>query len=311
MTTDRHLERDLPAILGEIAMGRYPDYIDDVLATTAQRRQRPGWTFPERWLPVNLANEVLPGAPRYPRRALGILTLLAILLGAMLAFYLGGPGAPRPPADPVLGPLSGQADLNGRYSANIGPRWDVSVSAPAGWSAGGDWVARGPKGNDLPDGMGVRFYTVSNLFKKPSSYADGLQYPQVGPSAADLVHAIALQPAWDTNTPSDTTIGGYPTKHIQVTIPQDAQFDARDGGAFYLFRDEGTGDIWGWAPGQIFDIYAVDVDGQRLVIDAFHYPGTPANDVAAQQAVIATIRVALVEPDASGALGSPQSTQLN
>jgi hypothetical protein len=230
----------------------------------------------------------------------------------MLAFYLGGPGATsRPPADPVLGPLSGQADLNGRYSVNIGPRWDVSVSAPAGWSAGGDWVVRGPKDKDLPDGMAVRFYTVSNLFKKPSSYADGLQYPQVGPSAADLVQAIALQPAWDTSTPSDTTIGGYPTKHIQVTIPQDAQFDARDGGAFYLFRDEGTGDIWGWAPGQTFDIYAVDVNGQRLVIDAFHYPGTPANDVAAQQAVIATIRVALVEPDASGALGSPQSTQLN
>jgi hypothetical protein len=273
MTTDRHLERDLPTILGEIAMGTYPDYIDDVLATTAQRRQRPGWTFPERWLPVNLANEALPGAPRYPRRAIGILTLLAILIAAMLAFYLGGPGAPRAPADPVLGPLSGQADLNGRYSVNIGPRWDVSVSVPTGWSAG------------------------------------GLLSPQPGPSADDLVRAIAQQPAWDATAPSDATIGGYPAKHIQLTIPQDARFDAQDGGAFYLFRDEGDGDIWGWAPGQVFDIYAVDVNGQRLVIDAFHYPGTPVNDVAAQQAVIATIRVALVEPDASGPLRSPGATQ--
>jgi hypothetical protein len=310
MTTDRHLERDLPTILGEIAMGTYPDYIDDVLATTAQRRQRPGWTFPERWLRMNLANEALPGAPRYPRRALGILTLLAILLAAMLAFYLGGPGATsRPPADPVLGPLSGQADLNGRYSVNIGPRWDVSVSVPTGWSAGGDWVVIGPKDNDLPDGMAVRFYTVSHLYRTPSSHADGLLSPQPGPSADDLVRAIAQQPAWDATAPSDATIGGYAAKHIQLTIPQDARFDAQDGGAFYLFRDEGDGDIWGWAPGQVFDIYAVDVNGQRLVIDAFHFPGTPSDDVAAQQAVIATIRVALAEPDASAPLGSPAATQ--
>jgi hypothetical protein len=308
MTNERHLERDLPAILDEIATGRYPEYIDDVLQTTAQRRQRPAWTFPERWLPVNLTNE-LSGAPRYPRRAVGILTLLALLLAAMLAFYLGGPGAPRRPADPVLGPLSGQANLGGRYSVNIGPTWDVSVSAPAAWSAGGDWVVRGPKGNDLPDGSGVRFYTVSNLFKTPGSHADGLLYPQPGPSANDLVQAIAQRPAWDATTPSDTSIGGYPAKHIQLTIPQDAQFDALNGDAFFLFKDDGDGEVWGWAPGQIFDVYAVDVNGQRLVIDAFHYPGTPANDVAAQQAVIATIRVATVESGPSGSAGSPQVTQ--
>ena len=33
MTTERRLERDLPHILGDLAMGPYPDYIDDVLAT--------------------------------------------------------------------------------------------------------------------------------------------------------------------------------------------------------------------------------------------------------------------------------------
>lgn len=88
MTTDRHIERDLPAILGEIAMGRYPDYIDDVLATTAQRRQRPAWTFPERWLPVELVTTRVP-TTRLPIRQLGVLALIAILLAAMLAVYIG------------------------------------------------------------------------------------------------------------------------------------------------------------------------------------------------------------------------------
>jgi hypothetical protein len=125
------------------------------------------------------------------------------------------------------------------------------------------------------------------------------------------VQAIARQPAWDATAPSDTSIGGYPARHIQLTIPQDAQFDAQNNDAFFLFRDEGDGEVWGWARGQIFDIYAVDVNGQRLVIDAFHYPGTPAEDLAAQQAVIATIRVATVQSEPSGSAGAPEATQLN
>jgi len=70
MTTERRLERDLPQILGDLAMGPYPDYIDDVLATTAQRRQRPAWTFPERWLPMDIVTSRVPTAA-FPLRQLG------------------------------------------------------------------------------------------------------------------------------------------------------------------------------------------------------------------------------------------------
>ena len=97
MTNERHLERDLPAILGDIAAGRYPDYIDDVLTTTARRRQRPGWTFPERWLPVELVSTRVP-TTRMPWRQLGVLALIALLFAAALAAYVGsrGPQLPAP-----------------------------------------------------------------------------------------------------------------------------------------------------------------------------------------------------------------------
>jgi Tol biopolymer transport system component len=91
MTTERHLERDLPQILGDLAVGSYPDYIDDVLATTAHRRQRPAWTFPERWLPMDLATKARHGVPHIPWRIVGLLALLLILLAAMLAFVVGSP----------------------------------------------------------------------------------------------------------------------------------------------------------------------------------------------------------------------------
>ena len=57
-------------------------------------------------------------------------------------------------------------------------------------------------------------------------------------------------------------------------------------GNFYLFSAEAGGEVWGWAPGQVFDLHVVDVDGMRVVIDAFHHPDTSAADLAAQQAVL-------------------------
>ena len=96
MTTDRHLERDLPSILGEIATGPYPDYIDDVLATTSHRRQRLAWTFPERWLPVDIATQPVT-RPALPWRQLGVLALIALILAAAVAAYVGSQPRLPPP----------------------------------------------------------------------------------------------------------------------------------------------------------------------------------------------------------------------
>ena len=41
----------------------------------------------------------------------------------------------------------------------------------------------------------------------------------------------------------------------------------------------------------MFDVYVVDVDGERLVLDAFHYPGTAEADLAALQAVVDSIQI--------------------
>jgi Tol biopolymer transport system component len=88
MTTLQRLERDLPTILGELTLAPYPDYIDDVLSTTAQRRQRPTWTFPGRWLPVELTTQRVP-TTGVPWRQVGVLALIGILIAAAAAAYVG------------------------------------------------------------------------------------------------------------------------------------------------------------------------------------------------------------------------------
>jgi WD40-like Beta Propeller Repeat len=88
MTTPRRFEADLPALLADLYPAGTPDYRDDIVRRTARMRQRPAWTFPERWLPVELTSQRASVA-RMPWRQLGVLALIALLLATLLAVYIG------------------------------------------------------------------------------------------------------------------------------------------------------------------------------------------------------------------------------
>jgi Tol biopolymer transport system component len=88
MTTPRHFESDLPALLTDLYLAGTPDYRDDLVRQTALVRQRPAWIFPERWLPVELVTSRVPST-RMPWRQLGVVALIALLLAAVLAAYVG------------------------------------------------------------------------------------------------------------------------------------------------------------------------------------------------------------------------------
>jgi hypothetical protein len=201
-----------------------------------------------------------------------------------------------PPSTPSQTPaasipsLAGQESLGGRYRIPSIGTSGATVAVPAGWSAGGDWVVVGPNGNEAPAGMAVRFYTVRNVIVNPVNLAEGFMTPAVGGTVEDLVQAIVAHPDWIASAPSDITLDGYAGRKVSITIPPDASMGSD--GNFYLFSAEPDGEVWGWAPGQVFDLLVVDVDGTRVVIDAFHHPDTSAAHLAAQQAVLDSIEFA-------------------
>lgn len=87
MTTPTGLERNLPGILGDLSAGPTPEYLEDVLVRTGRMRQRPAWTFPERWLPM--AEITRPRAFGFapPLRSIAVvLVVIALLLAAALAY---------------------------------------------------------------------------------------------------------------------------------------------------------------------------------------------------------------------------------
>jgi Tol biopolymer transport system component len=83
MNGDTRIERQLPQILADLGAAPSPDYADILLARTAATRQRPGWVFPERWLPMSVLTERIAAAPRVPLRAVAVIALLIIAVAAV------------------------------------------------------------------------------------------------------------------------------------------------------------------------------------------------------------------------------------
>ena len=94
------LERELTAWLHETAAPRTPDFMDDLLRQTAALGQRPGWSFPERWIPMSVITLARRTLSPIPMRTIGVLIVLALLLATAFAVFVGG----RPTLPPPLGP---------------------------------------------------------------------------------------------------------------------------------------------------------------------------------------------------------------
>ena len=97
MTASDRLDQRATELLVELAAPSYPDYFDDVLVRAMDRRQRPAWTFPERWLPMGVIARRIAPAPALPWRTIGILALLGILLATALVVGLGAWQRHAPP----------------------------------------------------------------------------------------------------------------------------------------------------------------------------------------------------------------------
>ncbi len=97
MTSNDTFGRDLSRWLIEDGEHRVPDHLGEVLVRTAATRQRPWWSSPERWLPMDTVA---------PARTLGnlrptmvVLLVIALILAALGAAYV----ASRPSTAPAWG----------------------------------------------------------------------------------------------------------------------------------------------------------------------------------------------------------------
>lgn len=180
------------------------------------------------------------------------------------------PSTPAPSTDPEVRTIDGVVLGVGDYPA-------FTLEVPATFSANGPFVTRGL--------LGVSVWDVGEVPRDPCHWQGTMSDP--GPTVDDLVEALAAQRYRHATEPTDVTLGGYEGRLLELSVPKDwvvtgdADFEGCDVEPSNGHRDfvswlgNGEGERYMLVAGQIERVWVVDVDGQRLVVDAIYQPETP------------------------------------
>ena len=237
-----------------------PTYLEEAMTRTRATRQRPAWSFPERWLPMQLTMR-----PAYVPRQFFYLALVGLLIAAVAAAALaiGAGRQAAPPFGPARNGLLA-FDQDGSILVTRADRaatTDVLTTIP---DAFGPIFA--------PDGTRLAFYAQRDgadaLFvagadgSQPNAISEGLD---LGPST------VEMRPAWSPDSRRIAFTGFSAGRHHLYVANADGS--AREEiGAANLSRVDPA-----WSP-----------DGQWI---AFQQGGT---DKTAEQALY------LIRPDGTG-----------
>jgi hypothetical protein len=214
---------------------------------------------------------------------------------------------PTPAPTPTAAASAGVTEFPG-YSDVVAPGtyvWradgmttpvDITFTIPSGWMSR---YAIPHKDRGGPGEIAVGNWIVSNVYADPCRWQGSLLDPPVGPTVDDLASALVAQTGRNATAPTDVTLGGYPAKRVELSIPADIDVASCDEGVIRTSVSPGDDathsspntENLGMHPGQLDVVYIVDVDGDRLVIDTWHMPGTSAADLAELDAILASMRI--------------------
>ena len=161
-----------------------------------------------------------------------------------------------------------------------------------------------PVGRAFAEVLISPWWRARNLTADPCHWRSGGELdPPVGPTADDLATALVEQAAGNASAPTDVTVGGYPGKRVELSLPVGLDIATCDGGEFYRWWDEFGGMKGGWPPSgsgtavsqatrinQSNIVYILDVGDMRAVIDTLYTPDASEEDLAEAEQLIASMR---------------------
>ena len=183
-----------------------------------------------------------------------------------------------------------------------GQGFSVRFTVPAGWTWDGRYLSK--IGIGPPDGAAIFFYGGPvQVYADPCHWAGAQSNPPTGLSVDDVTAALAAQPSRSATTPIDrpANVPGLANRWagmaIELTVPDNVNFANCDGGQFRSWGPQKNARIH-QGPGQRDLVWAVDLTGngvdqggQRLIIDAASYPGTPADVMSEIEAILRSVAV--------------------
>jgi len=172
----------------------------------------------------------------------------------------------------------------------------VTISAPGWFGNPGEGTLVKNENADAPDGAGMIVFAGGDGWSVPKDPCNWVTTtPKTRSTTVDeLVAALGAQGSRDASAPADITLGGHAGKSITLHVPDDAVFARCDQGKFctLALQLNGTLDCYRYhqGPGQVDNLWIVDVNGELVVIDWGNYKGTPAEHIAELQAIVESVR---------------------
>lgn len=172
----------------------------------------------------------------------------------------------------------------------------ISFMVPRGWEAWDLGVLQGHSSAEMTDLLGVDFWNVSTVPTDPCHWQRG--GPRVGPTVDDLATALANQARRHASTPTHVTLAGYAGKHLTLTVPAHIEygldeFPACDEGYFVTWDAPPSSAFarYQQGPGQVDELWILDVHGSRLVIDASYWRDSSARSVAEIHRIVHSVQI--------------------
>jgi hypothetical protein len=284
MSSDREITRVVRAWLEEGATklpDRVLDSVLDQLPTVQQRRA----AWPAGRFEVMTNNMVRIGLA-----AAVLLGVAFIGLYALNGSGVGGPGPsenpPTPSSAAVPFPAAGVLEP-GIYAISDPFPVEVELTLTETWDrwtpgVGSDATAIYQGSPDPADGRVIVFAIVDNVYADPCDLGDGLLEPPLGPTVADLAAALAGQPGTDSTEPVDVAISGYSGVYLDYTYTGECgtlnRWPSQYGNRQALL-------------GERDQVWILDVEGVRLVIDAASFSRTEEADLAEMRTIIESLTI--------------------
>jgi len=176
------------------------------------------------------------------------------------------------------------------FDASGKPFPNVLITVPDGWTS--------YEGFAVQSNVGTPRESAVSIWNVVDVYANGCQWlgPMIHPGATvdELATVLAARPLRNATAPVAVSLGGYQGKYLEWSVPADANFSDCAGGMFKSWtgvvgnRDQ-QGDRYQQGPGQVDQLWILDVEGHRLVVDATYMPGATQQDRAELAEVVNSI----------------------
>jgi hypothetical protein len=187
--------------------------------------------------------------------------------------------APEPESQPdseySIIPAEGAERLEaGRWALKNtdGPAPMVVFDVPKGFSMGEAFLNNGK--------AGIAYWLVERVFEDPCA-AYNVPPKLVGPTVEDLATALAAQKLTTTNTPVPVSVDGHDGLYMELTTPTDFDYEGCElDVGFYIWKTVQKQIGWRYIDEPGVDRYWIlDVDGQRVVLDAYAPAGAEKESV--------------------------------